>query len=122
MDEYKIEDWQTFNEFFVREIKEDRRPVDAKDEIDVVVAPADCVINMIVDDLTATTQIPVKTVSMNINQLLANSEYRQVHRRYGGVVHPDARPIPLVPRADRGRGGGGLRGRRRRVLRVPEPP
>ncbi|GHI10103.1 phosphatidylserine decarboxylase [Streptomyces cellostaticus] len=75
MDEYKIEDWKTFNEFFVRELKEGRRPVDAKDETDVVVAPADCVINMIVDDLTLTTQIPVKTVSMNINQLLANSDH-----------------------------------------------
>ncbi|MBH1938739.1 phosphatidylserine decarboxylase [Streptomyces sp. AV19] len=75
MDDYKVEDWQTFNDFFVREIKEGRRPIDAKDDASVVVAPADCVINMIVDDLTEKTQIPVKTKTMSLEHLLANSDY-----------------------------------------------
>ncbi|MYT32923.1 phosphatidylserine decarboxylase [Streptomyces sp. SID8354] len=75
MADYKIEDWPNFNEFFVRELKEGKRPIDAKDDNSVVVAPADCVINMIVDELTETTPIPVKTVTMNVRQLLDNSQY-----------------------------------------------
>ncbi|PSJ28797.1 phosphatidylserine decarboxylase [Streptosporangium nondiastaticum] len=75
MDDYKIKNWKNFNEFFIREIKEDRRPVDAKEDPTVVVAPADCVINMIVDDLGELTQIPVKNVTMNVNQLLDRSKY-----------------------------------------------
>ncbi|MFI0739394.1 phosphatidylserine decarboxylase [Streptomyces sp. NPDC021100] len=75
MDDYKVRDWKNFNEFFVREIKEDRRPIAAKDDDTVVVAPADCVINMIVDELGPYTGIPVKTVSMNVGKLLDGSEY-----------------------------------------------
>ncbi|WP_367140350.1 MULTISPECIES: phosphatidylserine decarboxylase [Streptomyces] len=75
MDDYKIEDWQNFNEFFIRELKEGRRPVDAEDDPTVVVAPADCVINMIVDELGEYTQIPVKNMTMNVGQLLSKSQY-----------------------------------------------
>ncbi|MCF3106158.1 phosphatidylserine decarboxylase [Streptomyces roseoverticillatus] len=86
MDDYKIEDWENFNEFFIREIKEGRRPVDAKDDPTVVVAPADCVINMIVDDLKADTPIPVKTATatMNLRTLLDGSEYAE--RFVGGTA------------------------------------
>ncbi|ATL68055.1 phosphatidylserine decarboxylase [Nocardia terpenica] len=77
MADYRMEDWETFNQFFVRDIKEDARPIAAPDDDSVVVAPADCVINMIVDDLTAHTQIPIKTVTMNIAQLLDNSPYAE---------------------------------------------
>ncbi|WP_079110331.1 phosphatidylserine decarboxylase [Streptomyces roseifaciens] len=75
MDDYVIEDWENFNEFFIRKIKEGRRPIDAKDDQTVVVAPADCVINMIVDELGELTQIPVKNVTMNVSQLLDGSPY-----------------------------------------------
>ncbi|MFC5148840.1 phosphatidylserine decarboxylase [Streptomyces aureoversilis] len=75
MDDYEIEDWENFNEFFIRKVKEGRRPIDAKDDRTVVVAPADCVINMIVDELGELTQIPVKNVTMNVDQLLDGSPY-----------------------------------------------
>ncbi|MBB5936367.1 phosphatidylserine decarboxylase [Streptomyces zagrosensis] len=75
MADYKIEKWKNFNEFFIREIVPGKRPIDAKDDDSVVTAPADCVINMIVDELTDTTPIPVKTVTMNVRQLLNDSEY-----------------------------------------------
>ncbi|MCQ8771949.1 phosphatidylserine decarboxylase [Streptomyces telluris] len=84
MKDYHIEDWQTFNEFFIREIKKKRRPVDAPSDDSVVVAPADCVINMIVDELTETTPIPVKTVTMNVRQLLGDSGYAD--RFIGGTA------------------------------------
>lgn len=83
MAEYKKEDWETFNDFFVRQLKEPRR-VDAEGDDSVVVAPADCVINMIVDDLTEDTPIPVKTVTMNVAQLLGNSSYAE--RFIGGTA------------------------------------
>ncbi|MCC3774602.1 phosphatidylserine decarboxylase [Streptomyces sp. UNOB3_S3] len=84
MDDYKIEDWQSFNEFFIREIKEDRRPVDAQEDPTVVVAPADCVINMIVDELAEDTLINVKTTAMNLSTLLDGSEYAK--RFIGGTA------------------------------------
>jgi phosphatidylserine decarboxylase len=77
MDDYKVKDWKTFNEFFTREIKEGRRPVDAADDDMVVVAPADCVINMIVDELTPDTRIPVKTAKISVRELLNNSSYAE---------------------------------------------
>ena len=67
--------FKSFNEFFIREVKDGFRPVAAPDDSAVVAAPADCVINMIVDDLTETTPIPVKTVTMNVRELLHNSRY-----------------------------------------------
>ncbi|WP_171163675.1 phosphatidylserine decarboxylase [Streptomyces sp. I05A-00742] len=75
MADYEPEDWQTFNEFFIRKLKPGKRPVTAKDDNTVVVAPADCVINMIVDELKEDTPIPVKSVTMNVRQLLDGSEY-----------------------------------------------
>ncbi|GAU69292.1 phosphatidylserine decarboxylase [Streptomyces sp. NBRC 110611] len=84
MAEYEHEDWQTFNEFFIRKIRKEKRPIAAKEDDSVVVAPADCVINMIVDDLTEKTPIPVKTVTMNVAQLLGNSSYAE--RFIGGTA------------------------------------
>lgn len=67
--------FKSFNEFFIREVKKEYRPIASRDDNTVVAAPADCVINMIVDNLAVDTQIPVKTVSMNVNQLLNDSPF-----------------------------------------------
>jgi phosphatidylserine decarboxylase len=70
--------YATVNDFFARELKDadKSRPVAVdKDGSVVVAASADCVINMIVDQLTETTPIPVKTVTMNVKELLRDSEY-----------------------------------------------
>jgi phosphatidylserine decarboxylase len=77
MDDYVVPPggYGNFNEFFVRRVKEGRRPVHEPDDASVVVAPADCVINMIAGDLTEETPIPVKTVTMNIRQLLDGSDH-----------------------------------------------
>ena len=86
MDDYVVPKggYKNFNEFFVRKVKDGRRPIDAPTDESVVVAPADCVINMIVDDLTEETPIPVKTVTMNIRELLDGSEYAD--RFVGGTA------------------------------------
>ncbi|MEK2472618.1 MULTISPECIES: phosphatidylserine decarboxylase [Streptomyces] len=84
MADYRPGPWNSFNDFFIRQLKDGKRPIDAQGDDSVVVAPADCVINMIVDDLTETTPIPVKTVTMNVKQLLENSEHAQ--RFLGGTA------------------------------------
>jgi len=77
MDQFIVPDkgFKSYNEFFIREVKDGARPVAATDDDSVIVAPADCVINMIVDQLTEETKIPVKTVSLNVKELLDNSYY-----------------------------------------------
>ncbi|MFJ2115312.1 phosphatidylserine decarboxylase [Streptomyces sp. NPDC087850] len=75
MKDYESGPWSTFNDFFVRELAENARPISAKHDNTVVVAPADCVINMIVDELKKDTPIPVKTVTMNVEQLLDKSPF-----------------------------------------------
>ncbi|GAB2904339.1 phosphatidylserine decarboxylase [Streptomyces mayteni] len=77
MEDFEDGPWPNFNEFFVRDLKPGKRPIEAENDNSVVVAPTDCVINMIVDELTDTTPIPVKTVTMNVKQLLADSDYYQ---------------------------------------------
>jgi phosphatidylserine decarboxylase len=67
--------FKSFNDFFIRQVKPGARPIDYPNDDSVVVAPADCIINMIVEDITAETEIPVKTQFLNINELLDNSKY-----------------------------------------------
>lgn len=64
-----------FNEFFARELQPGVRPIASPDEDNVVVAPTDSLINMIVDELTLETKIPVKTTYLNVQQLLNNSTH-----------------------------------------------
>jgi phosphatidylserine decarboxylase len=66
-------EWPTFNEFFIREIRKEARPVYTKKGSGAVVAPADCVINMIVDGLTLDTPLQVKNVQMSVSKLLNDS-------------------------------------------------
>lgn len=76
MDDFEPGPWQTFNSFFTRGLANDSvRPIAKPNDNSVVVAPTDCVINMIVDSLTDDTLIPVKSVAMNVKQLLNDSEY-----------------------------------------------
>ncbi|MGW1178794.1 phosphatidylserine decarboxylase [Kitasatospora sp. NPDC002543] len=84
MADYEPGDWSTFNKFFIRELAPGARSVDGRLDPSVVVAPTDCVINMIVDELTADTPIPVKTVTMNVGELLDGSDFAQ--RFIGGTA------------------------------------
>ena len=81
MAEFRPGDWSTYNNFFVRELKPGARPIADALDPSVVVAPTDCVINMIVDELTDETLIPVKTVAMNVRTLLHNSKYADYFTR-----------------------------------------
>ena len=78
--------FSNFNDFFARELNTPTksRPITSPDDDSVVVAPADSVINMIVDELTLETKIAVKTVFLNVKELLNNSSYAD--RFLGGTA------------------------------------
>lgn len=68
--------FQSFNDFFTRDLKPGARPVDAIDDHSVLVSPADGIINMIANELTLDTEIPTKgRMTMNLNELLDHSAY-----------------------------------------------
>ena len=70
--------YQSFNEYFVRELKPGRRPVSAKGDGSIITSPADCIIARIANQLEAESSIPTKgKMSLNLSQLLDGSEYAQ---------------------------------------------
>lgn len=80
MDQFIIPEggFKSFNEFFIREVKPGVRPIADLTDDSVVVAPADCVINMIDDDLTLDTKLPIKgRQCLNVKELLNNSGYAE---------------------------------------------
>ncbi|WP_420320374.1 phosphatidylserine decarboxylase [Flagellimonas sp.] len=71
-----LEGFNSFNEFFTRELKPGAREVDAINDNSILVSPADGVVNMINNDLKMETQIPTKgRMTLNLNALLADSKY-----------------------------------------------
>jgi phosphatidylserine decarboxylase len=67
--------FQSFNEFFIRDLKPGMRTIASPGDDSVMVAPTDCVLNMI-DPITANGKIPTKfNQKLNVNQLLAGSGY-----------------------------------------------
>ena len=70
--------YQSFNEYFVRELKPGSRPVASLHDPSIVVSPADCIINHIANELTTDSMIPTKgRMSLNLSQLLGGSEYAE---------------------------------------------
>jgi len=68
--------FKSFNEYFIRDLKPGARPIDSVTNDAVVVSPADCVLNMIDNDITANEKIPLKgRMALNINELLGHSEF-----------------------------------------------
>ena len=74
MDEYvePAGGYKTFNQFFIRTLKE-ARPVSGKDDDSIVACPADAIVNMVADNLTLDTKLQVKTQELDVQQLLNNS-------------------------------------------------
>lgn len=77
--------FQSFNEFFTRNLKPGVRPVAAIDDDTVVVAPTDCVLNIINSDLTTDAKIPLKGhAQLNVMELLNHSQFSD--RFVGGTA------------------------------------
>jgi phosphatidylserine decarboxylase len=78
MNDYKEpHNYNSFNEFFTRELQEPR-PISGEDDDSVVVSPADAIVNMIDDNLSIdNTKLQVKTQRLNVRELLNNSEYAE---------------------------------------------
>lgn len=67
--------YQSFNEFFTRNLKPGARTIASPTDDAVLVSPADCVLNMI-QPMTPGAKIPTKfNQKLNVKQLLNNSEY-----------------------------------------------
>lgn len=71
-----LEGFQSFNEFFTRDLKPGARPIDALTDNSVLVSPADGIINMINNDLKLDAEIPTKSnMTLSLTALLDSSEY-----------------------------------------------
>jgi phosphatidylserine decarboxylase precursor len=66
--------WQTFNQFFARELRPGRRPIDAPHDDRVIVSPADAIF-MGAHPITDESTIVVKGVEWRIADLLDGSPY-----------------------------------------------
>lgn len=68
-------EFKSFNEFFVRDLKPGKRMVASPTDDSVMVAPTDCVLNK-VDPLTPGAEVPTKlNQHLNVKKLLDGSEY-----------------------------------------------
>ena len=71
--------WQTFNQFFAREMRPGRRPIDAPDDDGVIVSPADAVF-MGAHPIDGESAITVKGARWRIADLLDGSPYADAFR------------------------------------------
>jgi phosphatidylserine decarboxylase len=72
------EGFQSFNDFFTRDLRPGTRPIDNATDDAVLVSPADGIINMIANELELYTEIPTKgRMTMSLNSLLDNSKYAE---------------------------------------------
>ena len=68
--------FKSYNEYFTRQIKPGVRPISAPTNDSVIVAPADCIINVINNGLTMSNKIQVKgNMQLSVPELLDNSIY-----------------------------------------------
>ncbi len=63
----------SFNQFFTRNVKPDKRPIAGQDNKAVLVSPADCDIFPYELDLSAGAKIQVKGMSLNVSELLGGN-------------------------------------------------
>lgn len=72
------EGFNSFNEFFTRDLKPGTRPIHDPTDGAILVSPADGIINMIANELELDTEIPTKgRMTMSLNSLLDHSKYAQ---------------------------------------------
>lgn len=64
--------FQSFNQFFTRELNPGVRPIDAPDDPSIMTSPADSSLMNIADSLTSVTTIGIKGDNLNIHELLGN--------------------------------------------------
>jgi phosphatidylserine decarboxylase len=94
-EEYEIpaSGYQSFNEFFTRNLKPGMRPVARPGDNSVIVSPVDGLIDRMDVDLKADSALPVKgRMKLNLNQLLGKSKYAS------DFVDGTALSVILLPR------------------------
>lgn len=70
--------FQSFNDFFIRHIKPELRPITKPNDNTVLSSPADCTVMKIANTLTSQSTIEVKGDTLSINQLLGEDELSDV--------------------------------------------
>lgn len=85
MEDYDRKPWKTFNEFFARHIKPERRPIDRPNDDTVIVSPADAKFDGFwpVDDC-GKVHFCAKGVPWSIKQLLDDPEPETYSRKFTG--------------------------------------
>lgn len=71
--------WMTFNQFFAREIKPGKRPIDEPCNYKVIVSPADSIFEG-AWDIDANSTVTVKGVTWPIAKLLEGSQYQEAFK------------------------------------------
>ncbi|MCW5517961.1 phosphatidylserine decarboxylase [Muriicola sp. Z0-33] len=72
------EGFNSFNEFFTRDLKPGTRSIHDPTDDAILVSPADGIINMVANELELETEIPTKgRMTMSLNSLLDHSKYAE---------------------------------------------
>ncbi len=97
--------FNSFNEFFTRDLKPGARHIDNVGDDSIISSPADGVLNMIANDLELETEIPTKgSMTMSLSKLLDSSTYSERFVGwYSAGSFSDAGQLPPFPRACFGR-------------------
>jgi len=84
IEDYVIPDdgFQSFNDFFIRHIKPEVRPIASPDDNTILTSPADSTVMKIADPLTVESTMEVKGDSLHVQELLGEDELAEVF--FGG--------------------------------------
>lgn len=89
-----INDYESFNDFFIREIKPEARPIAAPDDDSVVLAPADCRLTVF-DSVADAKHLMIKGKKFDMEHLLGGREkHADLIDKYANAVMLNARLAP----------------------------
>ena len=82
----KPEEYRTFNDFFIREVKKEKRPIASPDDPLVVTSAADCRLTVF-NSLEETTNLWIKGKKFSFEKLLNHDKELTDHFRNGSVAN-----------------------------------
>ena len=82
----KPEDFRTFNDFFIREVKAEKRPIASPNDPNVITSAADCRL-IVFNSLEETKDLWIKGKKFSFEKLLNHDTTLTEHFRYGSVAN-----------------------------------
>jgi len=82
----KPEDFRTFNDFFIREVKSEKRPIASPNDPNIVTSAADCRL-IVFNSLEETKDLWIKGKKFSFEKLLNHDQALTEHFRYGSVAN-----------------------------------